>query len=79
MCLTDFEDRYELGEVDGQLEKIKEQFELVEEYDWEEVQHIIFLVIDGVGDAVRGVGIAGEIDVALDVHVGSGAAIAAGG
>ena len=60
------------------MEKIKEQFELVEENHREKVQHIIFLVIDGIGDVVGWLGVAIEIEVPFDVHVGAGAATAGG-
>lgn len=47
-----------MREVDSQLKEIEKQFELVEEDERNEVEKIVFLVVNGVGDVVVRLGAA---------------------
>jgi hypothetical protein len=41
-----------LGEVDGELEEVEEEFELIEEYEGDEIEEVVLLVVEGVGDVI---------------------------
>jgi hypothetical protein len=46
-----------LGEIDSKLEEIKEEFKLVEQNYWDEIEEIVFLVIYCIGNSIFGIGI----------------------
>jgi hypothetical protein len=59
------------------LEKIEEEFKLIEEYEWYEVEEVIFLVIDCVGNGILGFTASIEPYFAFYVHICFAAASAA--
>jgi hypothetical protein len=74
---TDFEYGDELGKVNGELEEIEEEFKLIEEHKGDEVDDIIFLVVDCVRNSIVGLGAAVQPNLPLDVHLLASAALAA--
>lgn len=59
------------------MEKVEEEFKLIEEHKWHEVEHIVLLVVDGIRNSIVWLGSAIQPDLALDVHLLASAAFAA--
>ena len=66
---TYFENGHELGQIDGELEEIEEELELVEKDDWDEVNDIVFLIVDSIGDGVLGFSVAIQCHQSFHIHI----------
>lgn len=51
------------------MEEVEEEFELVEEYEGEEVEEVVFLVVDCVGNCIRGLTASIHPHLPLHVHL----------
>ena len=58
-----------MREIDGELEEVEEQFELVKQHNWQEGEDIVFLVGDCIGYLVFGLCSAIQPNFPLHSHI----------
>lgn len=59
------------------MEEVEEEFKLIEEDEWHEVEHVVLLVVDCIGDSIVGFGSAVQPHLPFYVHLLASAAPAA--
>lgn len=51
-----------MGQVYGKLEEVKKELELIEQDNWNEIEEIVLLVVECIGNCVFGVGVSVQPD-----------------